>query len=59
MTSWLRLVTLTQHFLLGIQIASVAEALIRKYSCLKEPGYFTGYYGWQMSLKYKMADYRR
>ncbi|KAL1259011.1 hypothetical protein QQF64_009588 [Cirrhinus molitorella] len=43
----------------GIQIASVAEALIRKYPCLKEPGSFSGFYGWQMSLKYKMADYRR
>ncbi|XP_050950020.1 uncharacterized protein LOC127153084 [Labeo rohita] len=43
----------------GIQVASVAEALIRKYPCLKEPGSFSGFYGWQMSLKYKMADYRR
>ncbi|XP_056594794.1 uncharacterized protein LOC130426631 [Triplophysa dalaica] len=43
----------------GKQIEGVAEALIRKYPCLKEPGSFTGFQGWQMSLKYKMADYRR
>ncbi|KAL0191994.1 hypothetical protein M9458_010290, partial [Cirrhinus mrigala] len=43
----------------GIQVASVAEALIQKYPCLKELGSFSGFYGWQMSLKYKMADYRR
>ncbi|XP_029106664.1 uncharacterized protein LOC114912178 isoform X2 [Scleropages formosus] len=43
----------------GMQIICVAEALVRKYPCLKEPGSLSGYYGWQMSLKYKMADYRR
>ncbi|KAI9536427.1 hypothetical protein NQZ68_033686 [Dissostichus eleginoides] len=25
---------------------------------LKEPGSFSGYYGWQQSIKYKMANYR-
>ncbi len=40
------------------QISDVAEALIKKYPCLKEPGSFLGYYGWQQSLKYKMANYR-
>lgn len=40
------------------QICDVAEALVQKYPCLKEPGSFTGYYGWQQSLKYKMANYR-
>ena len=40
------------------QISDVAEALVKKYPCLKEPGSFSGYYGWQQSLKYKMANYR-
>lgn len=40
------------------QICDVAEALVKKYPCLKEPGSVTGYYGWQQSLKYKMANYR-
>lgn len=40
------------------QICDVAEALVKIYPCLKEPGSFTGYYGWQQSLKYKMANYR-
>ena len=39
------------------QICDVAEALVKKYPCLKEPGSFSGYYGWQQSLKYKMANY--
>lgn len=36
----------------------VAKALITKYPCLKEQGSVTGYYGWKISLKYKMANYR-
>ncbi|XP_076879072.1 sterile alpha motif domain-containing protein 3-like isoform X2 [Brachyhypopomus gauderio] len=40
------------------QISDVAEALVQKYPCLKEPGSFSGYYGWQQSIKYKMANYR-
>lgn len=43
----------------GKQIKIVAEALIRKYPCLREPGSFSGIHGWQISLKYKMAYYRR
>lgn len=46
-------------YLSGIQVIIVAEALSQKYPCLKEPGSFSGFYGWQMSLKYKMADYRK
>lgn len=42
----------------SLQISEVADALVRKYPCLKEPGSFSGYYGWQQSLKYKMANYR-
>lgn len=42
----------------GLQILAVIEALINKYPCLKEPGSFSGMYGWQQSLKYKMANYR-
>lgn len=40
------------------QISSVAEALIQKHPCLKEPGSFSGFYGWQTRLKYKMGNYR-
>lgn len=40
------------------QISNVAEALVKKYPCLKEPGSFSGFYGWQQRLKYKMANYR-
>lgn len=36
----------------------VAEALIIKHPCLKEQGSVTGFYGWKISLKYKMANYR-
>ncbi|XP_053285411.1 uncharacterized protein LOC128446402 [Pleuronectes platessa] len=32
---------------------TVAEALIKKYPCLKEPGSFNGCYGWKQRLKYK------
>lgn len=42
----------------SLQISEVADALVRKFPCLKEPGSFSGYYGWQQSLKYKMANYR-
>ncbi|CAL8258678.1 unnamed protein product [Arctogadus glacialis] len=36
----------------------VAEALIKTHACLKEQGSVTGFYGWKISLKYKMANYR-
>ncbi|CAI5657603.1 unnamed protein product [Oreochromis niloticus] len=36
----------------------VAEALILKHPCLKEKGSRSGYAGWKMSLKYKLANYR-
>ncbi|XP_026163312.1 uncharacterized protein LOC113130707 [Mastacembelus armatus] len=36
----------------------VAQALVMRYPCLKEQGSVTGYYGWKISLKYKMANYR-
>lgn len=29
------------------QICDVAEALVTKYPCPKEPGSFSGHYGWQ------------
>lgn len=41
----------------GYQIDEVAAALIKKFPCLQEPS-ATGYYGWMISLKYKMANYR-
>ncbi|XP_035245407.1 uncharacterized protein LOC118211929 isoform X2 [Anguilla anguilla] len=40
------------------QVCAVAQALVSKHPCLKEPGSITGYYGWQSSLKYKMGNYR-
>ncbi|KAK2856689.1 hypothetical protein Q5P01_005424 [Channa striata] len=43
----------------GLQIQAVLEALIKKHPCLREPGTsFSGMYGWQQHLKYKMANYR-
>lgn len=39
------------------QIDEVAEALIKKYPCLRENS-ATGYYAWMISLKYKMANFR-
>lgn len=39
------------------QIDDVAAALIKKFPCLKELS-ASGYYGWMISLKYKMANYR-
>ncbi|KAF6726478.1 Sterile alpha motif domain-containing protein 3, partial [Oryzias melastigma] len=40
------------------QLADVAEALIQKHPCLKEPGSYNECYGWQQRLKYKMGNYR-
>lgn len=40
------------------QILSVAEALVSKFPCLREPGSFAGLYGWQQCIKYKMHNYR-
>ncbi len=42
----------------SMQISSVAEALLKKFPCLKEPGSFAGMYGWQQRLKYKMHNLR-
>ncbi|KAL6473124.1 hypothetical protein MHYP_G00193120 [Metynnis hypsauchen] len=42
----------------SLQILQVVEALLEKFPCLKEPGSFSGLYGWQQSLKYKMHNYR-
>ncbi|KAI4832853.1 hypothetical protein KUCAC02_015797 [Chaenocephalus aceratus] len=36
----------------------VALALKKQHSCLTEQGSVSGYYGWKISLKYKMANYR-
>ncbi|KAM6920120.1 uncharacterized protein PEZ65_012164 [Lycodopsis pacificus] len=40
------------------QRTAVAQALIEKHPCLREPGSYNGCYGWQQSLKYKCANYR-
>ena len=37
---------------------AVAEALLKKHPCIKEQGSVSGFYGWKISLKYKMANYR-
>ncbi|CAI5669568.1 unnamed protein product [Oreochromis niloticus] len=42
----------------GLQIGEVAEALVKKHSCLTEPGSRNGWMGWMYSLKYKMGNYR-
>lgn len=42
----------------GAQISDVAEALCTKYPFLKEPGSFSGFYGWQQRLRWKMSNYR-
>ncbi|CAL8254826.1 unnamed protein product [Arctogadus glacialis] len=36
----------------------VAEVLVKKHPCLREQGSINGYYGWKISLKYKMANSR-
>lgn len=40
------------------QRTAVAQALIEKHPCLREPGSHNGCYGWQQSIKYKCANYR-
>ncbi|XP_076844395.1 uncharacterized protein LOC143489331 [Brachyhypopomus gauderio] len=40
------------------EIARAAEALVTKHPCLTEPGSHCGWYGWKMSLKFKMGNYR-
>ncbi|XP_062864816.1 sterile alpha motif domain-containing protein 3-like [Trichomycterus rosablanca] len=42
----------------SVQLNHVAEALIQKHPCLREPGSFNRCYGWQQRLKYKIANYR-
>ncbi|XP_035024041.2 uncharacterized protein LOC118116450 isoform X1 [Hippoglossus stenolepis] len=36
----------------------VAEALVKEPPCLREQGSFNGCYGWKISLKYKLANFR-
>lgn len=40
------------------QILSVAEALVSKFPCLREPWSYAGLYGWQQRIKNKMHNYR-
>ncbi|XP_062293697.1 sterile alpha motif domain-containing protein 3-like [Scomber scombrus] len=37
----------------------VAQALINKHPCLKEPGSVGGWYCWKFSLKFKMGNFRQ
>ena len=41
------------------EFEEAAEALVSSHPCLREPGSATGYDGWKVSLKYKLANYRR
>lgn len=41
------------------EFESVAIALTQKHPCLKEPGSTSGWYGWKLSLKFKMDSYRQ
>nr|XP_054606034.1 sterile alpha motif domain-containing protein 3-like isoform X1 [Nothobranchius furzeri] len=36
-----------------------AHSLVEKHPCLKEPGSTSGWYGWKISLKFKMGNYRQ
>lgn len=45
-------------YLSDSEFEEVAKALVSSHPCLKEPGSFTGYGGWKMSLIYKLANYR-
>ncbi|XP_065148365.1 uncharacterized protein [Paramisgurnus dabryanus] len=40
------------------EVGKVAEALIKKHPCLKEPGSDTGWNGWKTSIKFKMGNLR-
>ncbi|XP_034551799.1 uncharacterized protein LOC117821539 [Notolabrus celidotus] len=39
-------------------VGVAAEALVRTHPCLKELGSVSGWYGWKVSLKFKMGNYR-
>lgn len=39
-------------------VGMAAEALVTAYPCLKEAGTVSGWYGWKVSLKFKMGNYR-
>lgn len=40
------------------QREQVAEALVKKHPCLRDPVSFNGLYSWHNSLKYKLGNYR-
>lgn len=40
------------------EIAMAAQALVALHPCLREPGSENGWYGWKLSLKFKMGKYR-
>lgn len=41
------------------ELGKAAEALITAHPCLKELGSKSGWYGWKVSLAYKMGNYRQ
>lgn len=48
--SWLKLYLRIQP--IHHMHSDIVKAVVNKYTCLKEPGSFWGYYGWQQSPKY-------
>lgn len=40
------------------EVANAAGALITAHPCLRERGSDSGWYGWKVSLKFKMGNYR-
>ncbi len=41
------------------QLKAVAQALVERHPSLKEPGSASGFYGWRISLKFKMGNFRQ
>lgn len=42
----------------SLQVASVAQTLVKKHPCLRDAGSSSGFYSWQYSIKYKMGNFR-
>ncbi|KAK7926237.1 hypothetical protein WMY93_008547 [Mugilogobius chulae] len=41
------------------EIDAVAQALVEKHPCLKDPGSVFGWYSWKFSLKFKIQNFRQ
>lgn len=42
----------------SLQVASVAETLVKKHPCLRDACSSSGFYSWLYSIKYKMGNFR-